>query len=47
MKRNIQKDAEEDKYYLNEFDDMVAKLVKVRRLTQSDRIMLFLEGLPV
>ena len=35
------------KYYLDEFDDVAAELVRMRRLTRYDRMVLFLEGLPV
>ena len=34
-------------YYINEFDDVAAELVKMRRLTGYDRMVLFLVGLPV
>ena len=34
-------------YYINEFDDVAAELVRMRRLTWYDRMVLFLEGLPV
>ena len=34
-------------YYINEFDDVAAELIKMRRLTRYDRMVLFLEGLPV
>ena len=46
--RDIRKDEGEVEYYINEFDDVVAELVKMRRLTWCDtRMVLFLEGLPV
>ena len=45
--RDIQKDEGEVEYDINEFDDVAAELVKMGRLTQYDRMMLFLEGLPV
>ena len=34
-------------YYINEFDDVTVELVKLRRLTRYDRMVLFLEGLLV
>ena len=37
----------EEEYYINEFDDVAAELVRMRRLTRYDRMVLFLEGLPV
>ena len=45
--RDIRKDEGEMEYYINEFDDVAAELVKMRRLTRYDRMVLFLEGLPV
>ena len=45
--RDIRKDERQVEYYSNEFDDVVVDLVKMRRLTQYDRMVLFLEGLPV
>ena len=45
--RDIRKDEGEVDYYINEFDDVAAELVKMRRLTRYDRMVLFLEGLPV
>ena len=46
-KRDIRRDEGEVEYYINEFDDMAAGLVKMRRLTRYDRMVIFLEGLPV
>ena len=34
-------------YYINDFDDVAAELVKMRGLTRYNRMVLFLEGLPV
>ena len=45
--RDIRKDEGEVEYYINEFDDVAAELVKMRRLTWYDRMVLFLEGLAV
>ena len=45
--RDIQKDEGEVDYYINEFNDVAAELVMMRRLTRYDRMVLFLEGLPV
>ena len=45
--RDIWKDEGEVKYYINGFDDVAAELVRMRRLTRYDRMVLFLEGLPV
>ena len=45
--RDIRKDEGEVEYYINEFDDVAAELVKLRRLTRYDRMVLFLQGLPV
>ena len=45
--RDIRKDEGEVEYYINEFDDMAAELVKMRRFTQYDSMVLFLKGLPV
>ena len=45
--RDIRKDEGEVEYNINEFDDVAAELVKMRRLTRYDRMVLFLEGLPV
>ena len=45
--RDIRKDEGEVEYYINEFDDVAAELVKIRRLMRYDRMVLFLEGLPV
>ena len=44
---DIRKDEGEVEYYINEFDDVAAELVKMRQLTRYDRMVLFLEGLPV
>src|SRR5437588_2504804 len=46
-KRDVRKDEGEVEYYINEFNDVAAELVKKRRLTRYDRMVLFLEGLPV
>ena len=45
--RDIRKDKGEVEYYINEFDDMAVELVKMWRLTRYDRMVLYLEGLPV
>ena len=45
--REIRKKEGVVEYYINEFNDAVAELVKLRRLRQDDRRVLFLEGLPV
>ena len=45
--RDIRKDEGEVEYCINEFNDVAAELVKMRRLTRYDRMALFLEGLPV
>ena len=45
--RDIRKDEGEVEYYINEFDNVAAGLVKMRRLTQYDRMVLFLQGLLV
>ena len=45
--RDIRKDQGEVEYYINDFDDLVAELVKMTRLTRYNRIVLFLEGLQV
>ena len=47
VERDIRKDEGEVEYYINEFDDVAAELVKMGRLTRYDRMVLFLEGLPV
>lgn len=47
MKRDVRSGEKEVEYNINEFDKVAAKLVKMRRLTQYNRLMLFLEGLPV
>ena len=46
-KRDIWKDEGEVEYYINQVDDVAAELVKMRQLTRHDRMVLFLEGLPV
>ena len=45
--RDIRKDEGEVEYYINEFDDVAAELVKMRRITRYDRMVLFLGELPV
>ena len=45
--RDIRKDEGEVGCYINDFDNVVAELVKMRRLTRYNRMVLFLEGLPV
>ena len=45
--RDIRKDEGEVEYYIHEFHDMAAELVRLRRLTWYDRMALFLEGLLV
>ena len=46
-KRDMQTHEGEVEYYINEFDNVAAELVKMRRLTRYDRMVFFLEGLPV
>ena len=46
-KRDIRKDEGEVEYYIHDFDNVAVELVKMRRLTRYDRMVLFLEGLPV
>ena len=45
--RDIRKDEGEVEYYINEFDDVAAELVRMRRLTWNNRIVLFIEEIPV
>ena len=47
MERDIRKDEGEVEYYINVFDDVAAELVRMRRLTRYDRLVLLLEWLPV
>ena len=46
-KREIWKDKREVEYLINEFDNVVAELVKIKRPMQYDRMVLFLQGLLV
>ena len=45
--RDIRKDEGEVEYYIKDFDDVAAELVKMWRLTRYDRMVLILEGLLV
>ena len=42
--RDIRKEDGEVEYYLNEFDDVAAELVRMRRLTRYDRIYFVKNG---
>ena len=46
-KRDVRKNEGVVKYYINEFDHMAGELVKIRRLTQYNSMILFLERMPV
>ena len=43
----VRSDEGEVEYYINEFDDVEAEPVKLRGLRWYDRMVIFLEGLPV
>ena len=45
--RDIRKDEGEVEYSINEFDGVAAELVKMSLLPRYDRMVLFLDGLPV
>ena len=44
---DIRQEEGKVEYYINEFDDEAAEMVKMRRLTWYDRMVHFLEELPV